>query len=155
MATLMRTFVSVVLGLVFLAILGAIGVGIYNAGVAAGLAQTGAAAGTVAPYVYGYGFHGGFGFGFLGLLFPILFLFLIFGLIRAAIFGGRRGWGGHGWQGGTGPDSWRAERDRAMADLHRRLHESEGTDPVTGRATPSGGSSTGSTSAGGSSGSGR
>jgi hypothetical protein len=145
----MRTFVSVVLGLVFLLILGGIGVGIYNAGVAAGLAQTGAAAGTVAPYVYGYGFHGG-GFGFLGLLFPILFLFLIFGLIRAAVFGGRRGWGGHGWQGTGGPDAWRSERDRAMADLHRRLHESEGTDPGS-----SGGTSSGGTSAGGSSGSGR
>ncbi|HEY2917160.1 MAG TPA: hypothetical protein VGI98_08105 [Candidatus Limnocylindrales bacterium] len=138
----MRTVFSVVLGLVFLAILAGIGVSIYNAGVTAGLAQSGAiAGGAVAPYVHYGVWHAGFGlgFGFLGLLFPILFLFLIFGLIRAAIFGGRRGWhGGHGWHGGPGwdsgqgPDGWRSDRERAMADLHRRLHETEGSNPGTG-----------------------
>jgi len=143
----MRTFVGVVLGLVFLAILGGIGVSIYNAGVTAGLAQSGAVAGgAAAPYIYGYGAHAGyglgFGFGFLGLLFPILFLFLIFGLIRAAIFGGRRGWG-HGWQGGPGSDSWRSERERSMADLHRRMHEAEGTDPGSRGGPPAGGGSGG------------
>ncbi|MBI3752181.1 MAG: hypothetical protein HY263_11075 [Chloroflexi bacterium] len=144
----MRPFISVVLWLVFLAILGGIGVSIYNAGVSAGLAQAGAVAGgAVAPYVYGWGFHPGFlGFGFLGLLFPILFLFLIFGLIRAAMFGGRRGWG-HGWQAGPGPDAWRSERDRHLADLHRRMHEAEGTDP--GRSGSAGAGSGGSDAAGG------
>ena len=129
----MRPFISVVLWLVFLAILGGIGVSIYNAGVSAGLAQSGAVAGgAVAPYVYGWGFHPGFlGFGFLGLIFPILFLFLIFGLIRAAMFGGRRGWG-HGWQ----PD-----RERYLADLHRRMHEADGTDASRG-PNPSGSSTT-------------
>jgi hypothetical protein len=128
----MRPFISVVLWLVFLAILGGIGVSIYNAGVSAGLAQAGTVAGgAVTPYVYGWGFHPGFfGFGFLGLLFPILFLFVIFGLIRAAMFGGRRGWGpGHGWQSGTGPDGWRSERERYLADMHRRMHEAEGSSP--------------------------
>src|SRR3954466_9686968 len=128
-STPMRTFVSLVLGLVFLAVLGGIEVSIYNAGVSAGLAQSGAVTGgAVAPYAYAYwGFHPGFfGFGFLGLLFPILFLFLLFGLIRAALFGGRRGWGsgyGHGWQGGPGPDAWRSDRERYLADMHRRMHE--------------------------------
>ncbi len=58
----------------------------------------------VAPYAYGigYGWHPfGFGFGFFGFLFTLFFLFLVFGLIRALIFGadrGRRGgWGGPGW----------------------------------------------------------
>ncbi|HEX7949362.1 MAG TPA: hypothetical protein VF494_03355 [Candidatus Limnocylindrales bacterium] len=129
----MRPFISVVLWLVFLAILDGIGVSIYNAGVSAGLAQAGAVAGgAVAPYVYGWGFHPGFlGFGFLGLIFPILFLFLVFGLIRAAMFGGRRGWG-HDWQ----PD-----RERYLADLHRRMHEAEGTDVGRG-PHPSGSSGT-------------
>jgi hypothetical protein len=140
----MRTFVSLVLGLVFLAVLGGIGVSIYNAGVSAGLAQAGTvAAGAAAPYAYwggGWGFPG-FGFGFLGLLFPIFFLFLIFGLIRAAVFGGRRGWGpgyGHGWHGGTGPDGWRSDRERYLADMHRKMHEAEGTDPGSGPASGSG-----------------
>jgi hypothetical protein len=147
MAPHMRTVFSVVLGLVFLAILAGIGVSIYNAGVTAGLAQSGAAAGgAVAPYVYYGGWHAGFfGLGFLGLLFPILFLFLIFGLIRAAIFGGRRGWGhgDHGWHGGPGPDGWRSERERYLSDLHRRLHETEGTGPGAGTSGPGTGSSSG------------
>jgi hypothetical protein len=139
----MRTFLSIVLGLVVLGILGGIAVGVYNAGVSAGLAQAGAVgAGATAPYVYGFHPFFGFGFGFLGLLFPLLFLFLIFGLIRAAIGGGRRGWGHRGWDGGPGHDGWRSERERYMADLHRRLHESEGTDPA-GPAGASGGASTG------------
>jgi hypothetical protein len=120
MAHTMRAFLSIVLGLVVLALIAGIGVGVYNAGVSAGLAQAGAVgAGAAAPYVYGWGFHPFFGLGFLGLLFPLLFLFLIFGLIRAAVGGGRRGPGGwgHGW----------GDRERYVAEMHRRLHEAEGT----------------------------
>ena len=116
-----------------------VGVGIYQAGVTQGIVDAGRvpAAGVVpvAGYGYGYGFHG---FGFLGLLFPLLFLFLIFGLVRAA-FGRGRGWGGGwggrygygpGWgkgygPGSGGPDSWREERERQISDLHRRLHDEE------------------------------
>ena len=129
----MRAFMTFILGLVLLAVLGGIGVGVYNAGVSAGLAQAGAVgAGAAAPYVHAWGvpfFGFGLGFGFLSLLFPLLFLFLIFGLIRAAMGGGRRGWGHHGWDGGQGPDGWRSERERYMADLHRRFHEAEGASP--------------------------
>ena len=50
-------------------------------------------------YGYGYGWHPfGFGFGIFGFVFGLFFLFLIFGLIRAIFWGGRRGWGG-GWGG--------------------------------------------------------
>lgn len=136
----MRAFFSLVLGLVLLTILGGMAVGVYNAGVSAGLAQAGAVgAGAAAPYVYGWGFHPFFGFGFLGLLFPILFLFLIFGLIRAAMGGGRRH---QGWQGGPGwQEGWRSERERYMADMHRRFHEAEGTGPAgSGGSAPSSGS---------------
>ena len=87
-----------------------VGVGIYQAGVAQGVVDAGRLpAGAVVPvagygYGYGWGFHG---FGFLGLLFPILFLFLIFGLVRAAFGRGRHwgpGWGGRGyWGKGYGP----------------------------------------------------
>ena len=68
----------------------------------------------VPGYGYGYGYgpgmgwHGG-GFSIFGFLFGLFFLFLIFGLIRAAFFRGR-GWGGHGgpggWGGRGGPGYW-------------------------------------------------
>src|SRR5690349_5105457 len=80
-----RAIVSFVVGLIVVGILAGVGVGIYQAGLAQGVIDAGRLpAGAVVPvagYGYGYGFHG---FGFLGLLFPILFLFLIFGLVRAA-----------------------------------------------------------------------
>lgn len=88
------------------------------AGVAyeAGLAAAGAGApGAVVP-AYPYYWHPGFfGFGFFGFLFPLLFLFLIFGLVRAAF-----GWGGRGGYGrywGGGP--------RMFDEWHRELHERE------------------------------
>jgi hypothetical protein len=130
--------------LVFVGVLFAIGAGIYQAGVAQGVIDAGRFPAGAAVPVGGYvGYHGGFGFGFLGLLFPLLFLFLIFGLIRAAFSRGR-GWGNHGYGRGYGygprsgggperregrnggPEGWREERDRQMAELHRRLHEQDG-----------------------------
>jgi hypothetical protein len=61
--------------------------------------------GGVPGYGYGYGpgwgWHGGPGFGIFGLLFGLFFLFLLFGLLRAA-FGRGRGWGGPGGWGGRG-----------------------------------------------------
>jgi len=137
-----RAIVSFLVGLLFVGILVGVGVGIYQAGVAQGVVDAGRLpAGAVVPvagygYGYGWGFHG---FGFLGLLFPILFLFLIFGLVRAAFGRGRHwgpGWGGRGYWGkgygpgfggpGSGPEAWREERERQISDLHRRLHEEEG-----------------------------
>jgi hypothetical protein len=129
-----RTIVNIILGLVAVGLLVGLGVAVYDAGVQQGIAQgANLPAGAVVPYGgYGYGYGWGFhGFGFLGLIFPILFLFLIFGLISAA-FRGRRGWGpgrGYGW--GPGPwmgradmDAWQEERERRIAELHRKLHES-------------------------------
>ena len=99
-----RPIVSFLFSLVVLALLIGLGAAVYDAGIREGLARAAVLpAGTVLPYAYGYGFHG---FGFLGLLFPILFLFLIFGLIRAA-FGRGRGWGRHGgWGHGYGPGGY-------------------------------------------------
>jgi hypothetical protein len=151
-----RGIVTFLLGLLFVGILVGVGTGIYQAGIAQGIVEAGRipAEGVVpvAGYGYGYGFHG---FGFLGLLFPILFLFLIFGLLRAAFGRGRGwgpGWGGHGYWGKGygpgfggpgGPEAWREERDRQISDLHRRLHEDEsGTSGSTGSGSSSGGSGT-------------
>ena len=96
--------------LVILAIVGVIG---YQIGVSQNIAaQIPAGTAVVPPYYYGpHWFGWGFGFGFLGLLFPLFFFFLIFGLLRAALWGGR-GWGGYSHQ---------SRRDR-LEEIHRELH---------------------------------
>jgi hypothetical protein len=124
----------VVLGVALVVGVIALGVGVYQAGYAAGLATDG---GTVIPpvaYGYGWGWHGGFGiFGFLGFL---LFLFLLFSLFRAMAWGGR-GWRGPGgyrpggpWNGpGAGADAdaarWGGARREAFEAWHRQAHESD------------------------------
>ncbi len=133
-----RAIVRFILGLIALALLIGVGVGIFDAGVQQGIVEAGRVpAGAAVPYVgYGYGYHPGFfGFGFLGFLFPLLFIFLIFGLVCAAFGGGRghRGWGGRGWGGygygpggpGSDPNGWQAERDRQVAEMYQRLHEAD------------------------------
>jgi len=144
-----RAIVSFFLSLVFVLVLAGIGVQVYQAGVAQGIVDAGRfPAGATVP-VAGYaGYHG---FDILGLIFPILFLFIIFGLLRAAFFGGR-GWGhghgtgrghgwGPGWDNGEGGSSWREERERRMADMHRRLHETERDPGPSGTSGSGGGSS--------------
>ncbi len=141
-----RAFLSFLFALLFVGVLAGIGTQVYQAGVAQGIVDAGRfPAGATVPVVGGYQ-----GFDVLSLFFPILFLFILFGLLRAAFSGGRdwgHGPGHHGWgrgwdtsdtgEGGMG--SWREQRERRMADLHRRLHESEGSDPGTvGSGAPSG-----------------
>jgi hypothetical protein len=125
-----RSLGSFLAGLLVLVLLGAIGVGIYDAGLQQGIAQSVDLPANAVPYA-AYGYHGfGWGGGLLGLIFPILFLFLIFGLVRAAFRGGR-GWGHHGY--GYGPGRWggpgSGDRSQWVADWHRHLHETEGTSP--------------------------
>ena len=118
----MRGF-GIILTLVIAAI---VGVGAYQLGVAQGLAATGTA---VAPAVYYHPFFfGGFGF-----LFPLLFIFLIFALIRGAFWGG---WGRRygGWGGGYGYPS---PRER-LEDLHREMHSEKPKDTGTASPPPSG-----------------
>ena len=144
-----RSLASIFFSLIIVGILVAIGVGIYQAGVAQGVIDAGrfpaGAAVPVGGYGYG-GYHEG-GFGFLGLLFPLLFLFLIFGILRAA-FGHRRGWGrGYGsWGGwntgpgqGYGPTGRGWDRESAIAEMHRRMHEADAGTTNTGSGTPSSG----------------
>ena len=87
-----------------------VGVFAYQLGLSQGLATT-IPAGAAPVAYYGYP-HWGFGFGFLGLLFPLFFLFLIFGALRAAMWGGRGGYGGRGWGNGR----------QRIEDLHAELH---------------------------------
>lgn len=124
-----RTIARILLAVVLIG--GAIGIGVtsYNAGVTAGLVQSGQAVvvpggyavAPAAPYV-GYGWGYGHGFGFFGLLGGLLFLFLLIGLFRAAFGGPRHGWGGPGGPRGWGGD-WRREAwHERVRETHDALH---------------------------------
>jgi hypothetical protein len=89
-------------------------------------------------YGYGPGWGHGFGFGIFGFLGTLLFLFLIFGLLRAVFWRGG-GWGG---RGGPGPGGWggpgrwgngehRSRFQETFEDWHRQAHgaSSESTPP--------------------------
>jgi hypothetical protein len=141
-----RTILGVVLALVLVGGAAALGVGIYNAGIAAGLAQAAANEGTtpvvVPAYGYGWGW-GGPGFGFGGVLFGILgfllLLLLIAGLFRAVTFRGRGPgrWGGPG----EGPDRFRGSRWESHArelhdEWHRRGDAAQSAGPAAQSAGP-------------------
>jgi hypothetical protein len=111
---------GILIAILAVLLLGGIAGVAYQAGVAAGAAATGAA-GTAAVAAYPYMWHPfAFGFGFFGFLFPLLFIFLIFGLVRAAFWGGRGyGYGMH--RGGP----------RMFDEWHKEAHE-HGTSGSTG-----------------------
>ena len=139
-----RAILGFFLILVAVGVVVGIGNEVYQAGIAQGIVDAGRYPAAAPVPVAGYGgWHGG-GFNILGLFFPLLFLFILFGLIRAAFWGGR-GWGhhrygyghGHGRWGsdwderGAGepadrPTSWRDAREQRMEELHRRFHERQG-----------------------------
>jgi hypothetical protein len=143
----------VVLGIfvVLLLVIVAVGAGgvAYRIGIAQGLAANpqlvapqGSGVAPVAPFYYGMpGFYGrpfGFGgFGFLGCLFPLLGIFLVFGLVRAIFWGGRwggrRGWGGHGWGGQDGQDFGPGGQGvpPMFAEWHKRSHGEQPPQPPT------------------------
>ena len=106
----------------------AIGLVGYQIGISQAVAMQ-LPAGAAPVAYYGYPYH--FGFGFLGFLFPLFFLFLIFGLMRAA-FGGGRGWKGGPGYGYMGR-GWGDGRQR-IEELHRELH---GEKPASGGPTSS------------------
>ncbi len=128
----MRIFLRVVLALVLIGALFGFGTYVYNVGVTQGLAASGklaapdgAPTGGVAPYPYYAPFYRpwGFGLGLFGLIFPLLFFFLIFGAIRGLFFRGwRRGPWNHGpWNRGD----WDKNVPPMVQEWHRKLHETE------------------------------
>jgi hypothetical protein len=140
-----RTFARVLLAVIVIGGAIMLGVGAYNAGVSQGLAHSGAVSAVpggypVTPYIgWGYGWGHGFGFGIFGFLGTILFLFLVFGLVRAA-FGGGRGWGPggrRGWYGGEGGMGHGGFDERARR-FHEELHRSTDSDVAGDRSRPSG-----------------
>jgi hypothetical protein len=121
---------AILIGLLALVLIaGAAGVGVYayNAGVAQGMVESGKI--TVVeggPYAYPYGgpffFHRPFfGFGFLGCLFPLLFFFLVFGLLRSIFWRGPWGWG-RGWGHHHGHGPWGKDVPPMFEEWHRRAH---------------------------------
>jgi hypothetical protein len=136
------TFIRVLASLVLIGVLVAIGVGVYNAGVSAGLATTVPAPSGApvayypGPYVHGWGW--GPGWGFFGIFFWILGIFLIFGLLRA-IFGWGR-WSGRGYREWDHRPNGSGGPLNRFEEWHRRLHESDpagGGQPSSGGAPPS------------------
>lgn len=122
-----RPVVRVLATLVVVALMVGIGISIYNAGVSAGLseaAQLAAASGEVVPvdrFGWAYGapyINGPMGWGFgaiFGILFWIFVVFLLIGLVRAAVGGGRGGRRHGGW----------GDRRGRIEELHRELHRAE------------------------------
>lgn len=132
-----RTFARILLAVILIGGAITIGVTSYNAGVTAGLVQSGHAVVvgdgyTVAPgaaYV-GYGWGWGHGFGFFGFLGGLLFLFLLIGLLRAAFGGPRRGWGPGGPRHGWGGGDWRRDAwEQRVKDTHDALHREASDEP--------------------------
>lgn len=109
----------------------------YTVGMHHGLAQGGAFAAGVEPgsriVMWGPGpWHGGFGF-----VFPLVFFFLVFGLMRRAMWGGP-------WSR-LGACSFGTGVPPAFAEWHRRAHEQSHGAPAEGHgrgpAAPPAGSS--------------
>lgn len=133
-----RIVFRILLAMLVIAALAALGVVVYNAGVAQGVAQSGVLAEEgfrvgprMVPWVHGWwggwGFRPfGFGFGFLGCLVPLLFLFLIFALVRGLFWAP---WGRWGWRGWGGP----GHVPPAFDEWHRRAH---GEAPTTAGSPP-------------------
>ncbi|MBI3244492.1 MAG: hypothetical protein HYZ49_19605 [Chloroflexi bacterium] len=140
-----RIIFGVLLALLLLAGAVAIGATAYRAGVAQGLADSGklvlpggegfAPEGGAPAFAYPYyGFHHrpfgfgpfGFGFGFLQCLFPLIFFFLFFSLLRG-LFGWRRPWGWGGHHGGHGP--WNKGAPPMFEEWHKRAHGEQPTPP--------------------------
>jgi len=134
-----RWFPRVALTLLLIVGAGLLGAAAYQAGLSAGLAADGTTVPRPGP---GYGWYGGgfgFGFGFLGFLGTLVFFFLLFGLLRAAL------WGGPGrWRDGSGgPRRWEGRAHDAFESWHREAHEpgtiadrrpSSGEDATFGRS---------------------
>jgi hypothetical protein len=125
--------------LLAIGLLAAVGIGIYNAGVSAGMGTEAGAP----PYVgqpWGWGWVGSIFAFIFGLFFLFLFVGLIFGLFRAAFgwgHGGRHhGWNGHG---GYGRTPYSGERSY-FEEWHRELHGEPPTGPDTEPGTGPGSS---------------
>jgi hypothetical protein len=144
-----RAVIALILAAVLAIGGGLIAVTAYQAGAATVVTTTTATGATVVSpvvvpaYGYGFGWHPyGFGFGIFGFLGTLLFVFIVFGLIRALVFRGgprhRGGWGGPGGPGGSethGRSPWESRAHETFEEWHGRAHAG-GPDAPTGTPTP-------------------
>ncbi len=118
-----RFVLQVMAALVLIVALGGLGVFVYNAGVAQGLAASGKLVvpeGGVAPYPYVAGpfWYRPWGFGFVGCLFPLAFIFLALVLLRGLFWRGHAAWHGH-------HGHWDKDVPPMFEEWHRKAHESQ------------------------------
>lgn len=127
---------TMVIGLVLLAILAAVGIGVgaYNAGVSEGLQQ--GSDGAQVVRVVGPGYGAGFGFPFGLILFPLFVLGIVL-LLRGAFWRGRWGGRGYGPWGPGRPGPWGPGGPQRFEDWHRRQHE-QPADQAGGGGEPTG-----------------
>lgn len=153
-----RTFAAIVLVALLVIGGGIIANAAYQAGVSTAVTTAVSNGATIVNpainpafgYGYGYGYGPGWGWGFghgfsfFGFLGNLILLFLVIGLVRVLIFGGRhrggRHWGGPGWD----PDARRAHFESRFQgtfdDWHRRAHDGIASEPPTAPpTTPSAG----------------
>jgi hypothetical protein len=126
-----RFVLGILIALVLVAGAVTVGVYAYQFGVTQGIAQSDkiqvvapeAGTGIMPYYPYGWGgrfFHPFGFFGCFGFLLPLLFFFLLFGLVRRMLWGGwgwrggHHGWGHRGWQGEGVPPPFE--------EWHKRAH---------------------------------
>jgi hypothetical protein len=121
----MRVFWMILLVIAAVAVVAGIASNAYQAGLMRGQAESGLPAPPQAgpppgatPYPYYYGPYWHRPFGFFGFLFPLLFILLLFALLRGAFWDGRGPWHyGYGaWKSGGVPP--------VFEEWHRRAHES-------------------------------
>jgi hypothetical protein len=121
-------FLRILSAIILVALVVGAGVFVYNAGVAQGLATSGQAVasngqGTPGPYYYYAPFYRPWGFGPFGLIFPLLFVFLIFLAVRGLFF---RDWRRHGPWMRYGPyDYGRRDVPPMAEEWHRKMHEEQ------------------------------
>ncbi len=117
----------------------------YQAGLSTAITTATASGGTVVtpvvvpPYAYGYGYGWhpfGLGFGIFGFLGTLLFLFIVFGLIRALVFRGGPGRRGGGGWGGRGHSPWEDRAHETFERWHEGAHGTPPDRPSSGSSTP-------------------
>lgn len=118
-----RLFGGILATILLLGALGAIGYSIFQTGYQQGLVENADVVTPAAGVVY---YPGWWGLGLFGILFKVLFLFLIIGFVSRLFFWRRR-WGGPrrfsdaGW---TGPHH-EGPMGSKFAEWHQKMHEGE------------------------------
>jgi hypothetical protein len=121
-----RTIFRILLAFVLVAVLAGIGVFVYNAGVAQGIAAGGnlsAQGAAPAPYPYYGPFFWHWGFFPFGCIFPLFVLIFIFWAISGLFFRRHHGYGRWGRWYGRDPEN--PEVPPMVREWHRKMHQDQ------------------------------